>query len=502
MATEFKLPELGENIHEGDVVSVLVNPGDKIEVDQPVMEIETNKAVFEVPSSVAGVIKEVHVKAGEKAQVGQTVLTLEDVTATNPDVKLEAERVKAEPGPTVEQEVYSREGVEPYAEDQRTKVPLPQEQQYRTPQPASTVTPEERGRVAQEQQAGGQQQAAAQQQQPAPIQQLSGPQYAQTLEAVSAEPEILHTLAPAAPSTRRVAREMGVDINRVPGSGPGGRISVEDVQRFAAQTQTRQAAPAPAAPSAPPPAPAATRVPEQMPDFSKFGPVDRKPMSNVRRITAEHLSFAWTTIPHVTQYDKADITELEELRKRYAKRAEAAGGKLTVTAILIKAIVGALRAFPQFNASVDMQTNEIIYKQYYNIGVAVDTERGLLVPVIKDADKKGIVEIAVELGQMAERARNRKTTPDEMSGATFSITNLGGIGGTYFAPIVNWPEVAILGVSRSRTEPVWQDGQFVPRTMLPLSLSYDHRIIDGADGIRFLRWLVEALEQPFLIALG
>jgi pyruvate dehydrogenase E2 component (dihydrolipoamide acetyltransferase) len=225
-------------------------------------------------------------------------------------------------------------------------------------------------------------------------------------------------------------------------------------------------------------------------------------MRGVRRKTAEHLSHAWTQIPHVTQCDLADVTALEGLRKQFGARAEAAGGKLTVTAITLKVIAAALKQFPQFNAAIDVAADEIVVKKYVNVGVAVDTERGLLVPVIRDVDKKNIVELSVELQQVSERARTGKTSLDEMQGGCFTITNLGGIGGTYFTPIVNLPEVAILGMSRASMQPVWKDGQFVPRLLLPLSLSYDHRVIDGADGIRFLRFVCEALEQPFLLSLA
>jgi pyruvate dehydrogenase E2 component (dihydrolipoamide acetyltransferase) len=226
-------------------------------------------------------------------------------------------------------------------------------------------------------------------------------------------------------------------------------------------------------------------------------------MRAVRRTTAEHLSAAWATIPHVTQFDLADITGLEDLRERYAKQAEAAGGHLTVTAIAVKVVASALRVFPQFNASVDMQAGDIIYKKYVNIGVAVDTDRGLLVPVIRNADTKNIVQLSVELAQLSEKARSRKISLDEMQGGCFSISNLGGLGGTAFTPIVNLPDVAILGISRARMEPIYDKDtqQFVPRQMLPLSLSYDHRVIDGADAVRFLRWVAEAFEQPFLLAL-
>ncbi len=268
--------------------------------------------------------------------------------------------------------------------------------------------------------------------------------------------------------------------------------------------------PTDAAPSAPPPARTASTaasmastasIPGPLADFSRWGPIERQPMRAVRRKTAEHLAAAWATVPHVTQQDHADITQLEELRKQYAKEAETAGGTLTLTAIAVKVCATALKRFPQFNTSVDLTAEEIVFKKYINIGIAVDTDRGLLVPVIRDADTKSIMQLSVELAQLSERARSRKLTLEEMQGGTFSISNLGGIGGTFFTPIVNAPEVAILGISRARMEPVYESSQFVPRLMLPLSLSYDHRVIDGADGARFLRWVAEAFEQPFLLAL-
>ena len=251
-----------------------------------------------------------------------------------------------------------------------------------------------------------------------------------------------------------------------------------------------------------PPAPARAGVSlPALPDFAKWGEVERKPMSGVRRKTSEHLANAWTMIPHVTQFDKADMTVLEQIRPRYAGEVERLGGKLTVTAVLTKILAAALKKFPQFNSSIDVATNSIIYKKYVHVGIAVDTEHGLLVPVVRNADQKNILEIAVEIQKLAEKAKARKLSIDEMSGGSMSITNLGGIGGTAFTPIVNWPEVAILGLSRGAVEAVFKDGQLVPRQMLPLSLSYDHRVIDGADAIRFLRWVVEAIEQPFTVML-
>ena len=238
---------------------------------------------------------------------------------------------------------------------------------------------------------------------------------------------------------------------------------------------------------------------QPLPDFSQWGEVDVQPMRTIRRITAERMASTWATVPHVTQCDKADITELEKLRQKYAKKVEAAGGKLTITAIALKVIAAALKTFPQFNSSIDVRNDAIVMKKYVHVGVAVDTDRGLLVPVIRDVDRKNIVQLSVELAEFAAKTKSGKLSPAEMQGGSFTISNLGGIGGTYFTPIINAPEVAILGMSRSVTEPVWTGESFEPRLMMPLSLSYDHRVIDGADGIRFLRWVCEAFEQPFLL---
>jgi pyruvate dehydrogenase E2 component (dihydrolipoamide acetyltransferase) len=291
---------------------------------------------------------------------------------------------------------------------------------------------------------------------------------------------------PAAPSVRRYARELGVNIAEVSGSGPGGRIGQQDVKH---RVQTLLAGGATGRPAAPP-----------LPDFSRWGEVDVTPMSNIRRKTAEQLSASWIA-PHVTQHEKADVTALEAFRKDYGRRVEAAGGKLTITAILVKICALAIQRFPQFASSVDMANQTVIVKKYCHIGLAVDTPNGLLVPVIRDADRKSLTEIAAEMGALSKKARDKKLSLDEMAGGVFTITNLGGLGGTAFTPIVNQPEVAILGVSRGAMEPVWRDDEFVPRQMLPLSLSYDHRVIDGADGIRFLRFVAEALEQPLTVYL-
>jgi pyruvate dehydrogenase E2 component (dihydrolipoamide acetyltransferase) len=419
------------------------------------MELETDKAVVEVPSSVSGVVKEVKVKEGEKIKVGQVIFTLEG----GAPVQTESVRARNAPVEHVSGQHGARLAFQAAirAEGKTEEQALPPDQ----PQLAAPVfsMPVQLGKVA-------------------------GTEHRQPI--------------PAAPHVRRFAREVGVDIYEIKGTGPGGRISDGDVKAYA-KALLSAAATAAQAPLA------GHFAQPHLPDFAKWGKVERVSMRGVRRKTAEHLAESWNTIPHVTQHDRADITELEQLRARFAPKAEEAGGKMTVTAIALKVCAAALKVFPQFNASIDIEKEEIIYKQYINIGVAADTDRGLLVPVIRDVDKKNIVELAVELSQLSKKARDKKITPEEMQGGTFTITNLGGIGGVGFTPIVNHPEVAILGLSRSRIEPEWiqgkDGGKFEPRLILPLSLSYDHRLIDGADAARFLRWIAEAFEQPFLLSV-
>ena len=450
-SSEFKLPELGENISQGDLVRLMISSGSKVSEGQPVMELETDKAVVEVPSSVSGIVREVKVKEGEKIKVGQVIFTLEGTAspaAPSRPRTTPVEHVSGQHGARLAFQAAIR------AEGKTEEQALPPDQ---PPQSTPVFSmPVQLGKVA-------------------------GTEHRQPV--------------PAAPHVRRLAREVGVDIYEVKGSGPGGRISEEDVKAYAKAVISA----AVTASQAPPRA--GHFVQPQLPDFAKWGKIERVSMRGVRRKTAEHLAEAWNTIPHVTQHDRADITELEQLRARFAPKAEEAGGKMTVTAIALKVCAAALKVFPQFNASIDLEKEEIVYKQYINIGVAADTDRGLLVPVIRDVDKKNIVELAVELSALSKKARDKKLTPADMEGGTFTITNLGGIGGIGFTPIVNHPEVAILGLSRSRMEPEWISGKFEPRLILPLSLSYDHRLIDGADAARFLRWIAEAFEQPFLLSV-
>jgi pyruvate dehydrogenase E2 component (dihydrolipoamide acetyltransferase) len=439
----FTIPNLGDGIKGGDVLNVLVKVGDVVAKDQGVVELETDKATIEVPSSVAGTVTEVKIKKGDKVTVGQAVLTLTGGAAAP------AAQPAAQPAAAA-------------------------------PAEAPAAAPSFGGKASGAQ-AGGR----------AEVVDFSRGARPAAATAPAAPPAVdTRAPAPAAPSVRRLARQLGLDIHAVSGSGPGGRISADDVMAHAKQVITSKPAGGGVAPAI------------VLPDFAKWGPIDRQPMRAIRRKTAEHMAASWAAVPHVTQHEKADVTDLEALRQKFGKALEAQSkAKLTVTAVALKVVAAALEAFPQVNASVDMAGEAVIVKQYVHIGVAVDTDRGLLVPVIRDVDTKSVLELAAELGALAEKARAGKLSLDEMQGGCFTITNLGGIGGTSFTPIVNQPEAAILGMSRSRIEPVWQDGQFVPRLMLPLSLSYDHRIVDGADGIRFLRYVVDRLEHPFLLSL-
>ena len=463
MPNEIKLPALGENVESGTVVKVLVSVGDTVTADQPVLDLDTDKASVEVPASSAGTVKEIRVKEGETIKVGQVLLTLEEAAAeaNKPQPEAKAEETQQKP----ETEQKTEQAAEEQEQDKPASPPKPaaEKKPEAEEKPEAKEKPEEK---------------RPQRRQPEVV----------PFRKQEAEPSRREGM-PAAPAVHRMARELGVDISEVRGTGPDGRISEADVRNYARsiilnsslrKTQTG---------------------PARLQDFERWGEIERKPMNGVRRKTAEHVSQAWTSIPHVTQFDSADITELEKLRQAFAGKAEEAGGKLTITAIVLKVVTTALKVFPQFNASLDVEREEIIHKKYYNIGVAVDTDRGLLVPVIREADNKNVLELSVELTQVAEKARNRKLTAEDIQGGTFTITNIGAIGGVGFTPIINSPEVAILGISRAKQEPVVRDEQIQSRLILPLALSFDHRVIDGADAARFLRWVAEALEQPFKLTI-
>lgn len=432
MASEFKLPELGEGVETGTVSKLLVGKGDSVSEGQPILEMETDKAVAEIPANFSGTVLELKVKEGQGIKVGQTILTFE------------AGKAKAEEKPAP-------------AKEEAVKAQAPVEQAKA--QVAQSVAP------------------------------ATKPASGETRPVT------------ASPSIRRYAREQGVDLKEVPASDPSGRLTAQDIDAYLgggseapAQTVTAPAKADISQVVSPPKS--------DLPSVdTKWGPVVNEPWSAVRRKTVQHMTHCWTTIPHVTHFDKADITSLEELRAKYGKKVEAKGGKLTTLSFILKLLPEALKRFPKFNASIDLENESLILKQYFHIGVAVDTPSGLLVPVIRDCDQKSIVDISVELPQLAQKARDRKLALDDMQGGCLTVTNLGGLGGSGFTPIINAPEVAILGLSRTQIEPVWQNGQFGPRAMLPLSLSYDHRVIDGADAARFTRWVAEALEQPWHLFL-
>jgi len=455
MAQDIIVPEVSDGVTEGTVISLTVAVGDKVEADQTLLEMETDKAVVAIPSPFDGVITEIKVGEGDTVAVGAVIMVGEPAGGASPAIPDGA----AEP-----------EAQEPEAKEPEAPAPAPAPAIEPLP-PAPSAAP------------------------PAPAPDTPVDAAADLTGVRSGD-----AVAPAAPSVRRLARELGVDIYQVQGTGPAGRISEEDVRSFVRTAMQRLTGGGPAA--------AATATGEfpglhaqrPLPDFTKWGPVTVEPLSKVRQITADAMSYAWSTIPAVTQEDKADITELEAFRKEFNRKASPEG-KLTMTAILLKVCAAALDAFPQFNSSLDLARMELILKDYIHIGVAVDTPGGLLVPVIRDCDTKGIETLAVELNQTAEKTRERRISPAEMEGGTFTVSNLGGIGGTAFSPIDYAPQVAILGVSRASMEPVWIGEGFEPRLVMPLSLTYDHRVIDGADGARFLRWICAAIEEPINLVM-
>ncbi len=424
MSIEFKLQALKENVEIVEVNAIKVNLGDIVTKDQPLIEVQADKAALEVPSPAAGKITQILIKQGDQVKIGQLIFVIDPVGAG-------AAVASSSPPPV----------------PQKTPVAAPIHAPVHAPSAVLVAT----------------------------------------ATATKAAPIVLahddNKVIPAGPSTRRIARELGVDLGHVPGTGRHGRVSEDDVRSFVRGSGSNGSSGGSI--SVPP-----------LPRFEDFGTVERQPMSAIRRATARQMSLSWSIVPHVTQSDVSDITDFEAFRKSQSK-----GPKFTISAFAMKAAVVLLKEYPVFNSSIDVAGNQIIHKKFYNIGVAVDTENGLLVPVIRDVDKKSIVELAEELTSIAERARQRKLDSKDLTGGTFTITNLGGIGGTGFTPIVNYPEVAILGISRGRLEPVVHNGEIVPRLMMPLSLSYDHRVIDGAVAARFTRRLAEMLENPYQLLI-
>lgn len=437
---DIKIPQLGDGISSGTVVSILVKEGDVVKKDQTVLEMETEKAVAPIPASEGGTVSKILVKEGEKVSVGQSIMTLSGGGSTTT-----SSAAPSAPKPAASPKMPSAAASAPVYVPPTSMAAGPLNYYYQSP---SGMEP------------------------------------------------------PASPTVRKIAKDLGIDLRRVPGTEHGGRITIEDLKNYVQQLQSIAlsgggAVQAPASTSAL--KPAAEKI-----DFSKWGPVTKKEPSNLRKTIGKKMAESWNAIPHVTQFDEADITELMELRKKYVPAYEKKGANLTVTGMMLKTVVAALKKHPSFNASLDEVTGEIVYKQYYHIGIAVDTEAGLIVPVIRDVDKKSIKQLSVELAELAEKTRQRKVSVEELSGGSFTISNLGSIGGSYFTPIVNKPQVAILGVSRGVQKPVAvkteskskaMSPKIEVRTMMPLSLSYDHRVIDGADGARFMRELVQGLEN-------
>lgn len=439
---EIKVPDIGD-FESVDVIEVLVKPGDHISAEDPLITLESDKATMDVPSPKSGVVKEVLISIGDKVAEGSVVAVLNSDSNSNTPPEDSATTIP-NTASVSESEIKPSE-----AEPPSKSLPAPAEKS--TPAPQNEL--------------------------PVPSVKTGGPR-TPTETGQSSSP-----LPHASPAVRRFARELGVDLSQVKGSGPRERILEEDVQGFVKHAISHNTGSQIGLP----------KLPDI--DFGKWGSIDLQPLSRIKKIAGKHLHQAWSSIPHVTHHDETDITDLEAFRKSLKIENEGSGIRITLLAFIIKAVVNALKAFPTFNASLSTNGENLILKNYFNIGVAVDTDDGLVVPVIKEVDQKGVLEIAKLLGDLSERARSGKLKSDELQGGCFSISSLGGIGGMSFTPIVNMPEVAILGLTKARIKPVWNGTEFSPRLMLPLDLSYDHRVIDGAEAARFTAHLVQVLED-------
>jgi pyruvate dehydrogenase E2 component (dihydrolipoamide acetyltransferase) len=456
------VPDLGD-FKDVAVIDVLVKPGDSVQVDTPLLTVETEKATMDVPSPDAGVIEKLHVAKGSKVSSGTLIATLQLVAGASGAADVAGSAASAAAAPAAPKAAAPKAAAPKSAASQTapataTTTAAPSAAKAAPAEPAATPAP-----------------AVAPPAAPAPA----------TAAAIAADGEASFAGAHAGPSVRRFARELGVDLGRVKGTGQKGRITDADVKAFVKSLMVPGAGLAAAG---------GTALPKvTVPDFAQFGPIDIKPIGRVQRISGARLHASWVNLPHVTQFDEADITDLEATRRALKSKADSAGIKLTTLAFVVRACVKALQQFPLFNSSIDASGDNLVFKKYIHIGFAADTPNGLLVPVIRDADRKDIYEIARALAELSAKARGGKLTAAEMQGGSFTISSLGGIGGTAFTPIINAPEVAILGVSRASVKPVYRDEALVPRTILPLSLSYDHRVVDGANGVRFTSFLVKTL---------
>ena len=454
------LPDLGEDIEEADVLQIYVAVGDLIALEQPLVEIETEKATLDLPSSVAGTVTEIHVRVGDTIRPGDPVLSVD--AAVGSGTNASSNETAASPPPTTPTE-------SPPSPPQLTPADATDSDQVMplSPDPPSP---------------------SAEENHPSPILHVSPAAPAPLVEGDLESRPVF-----ASPSVRRFAREIGVDIRGVRGSGPGGRIDQADIKRHARET-----------PEQSPSLGHTALTPGPLPDFSEFGTVERVPMSRLRRTIKRNMSVSWHEVPHVTLFHTADVTELEQVRRDYRDRAEQEGGRLTITAILLKITAAALKAHPHVNSSIDAENDELVLKHYVHLGVAVDTPRGLVVPVIRDVDDKNIIQISVELTDISERARSGDLGLQDFRGSSFTVTNLGGMGTGHFTPIIHHPNTAILGIGRAERRPVWSEAidNWEPRSILPLSFTFDHRVMDGADGARFMTWIADVIRQPLVLALG
>src|SRR6266850_97707 len=459
MSRPFALPDLGEGLTEAEIIKVLVREGDVISEDSPLLEVETDKATVEIPSPFSGRVAGIHVQPGQTVKVGHVLVTFDDAAVVTTG------RGGGGGRPNPENNDGFRQA--PPASPPR-----------REPAVAADASPSSRSAITQ-----GRGTA-------------SGTATGSSGASSGANGAGRAGPVPATPATRRLARELGVDLGSVRATGPGGRVTDDDVRAAGGGAERRAGATAEPAPERAARPLKTIGVEPALPRFEQWGPVEREPLSHLRRTIAERMTLSATVVPHVTHFDRVDVTELEAIIRRNVEAARERGLVLTLTSFLLKAAALALREHPTFNASLDAAAGELIVKRYCHLGVAVATERGLIVPVIRDVDKKPLVELQRELATLAQRVREGKATLEDLRGGTFTITNLGALGGTGAIPIINYPEVAILGVSRAREEAVVQDGRIVPRRLLPISLTFDHRVADGADGARFAAAIVRRLERP------
>lgn len=479
MKKEIKIPDIAESVETGLVAGILVSVGDKIDKDQALVEIETDKATTDIPSPYAGVVEEIKVSEGDEVKVNEVIMIIETEGKGEEDV--DADEDEDGDGDKKEDEQASNDKK---SKKEKSKSAKKEEQVGDSEDEPEDSEDDEDEKEQEEEDESSEEKEASDE--PREDEEEEDEESKKDKKKDSAD-------LPASPSVRRLAREKDVDLSMVKGTGPGDRITAEDVNKYAEQDDAdEQDEKADKKKDA-------KDKGKKSPDFAKWGLISVEPMSRIRKLTATNVQQAWQTIPHVTQFDEADITNLENFRLNNQDKITKAGGKLTVTALLLKIVGFALQKFPQFNASLDEANDQIIYKHYYHVGIAVDTEQGLLVPVVRDVNKKSLIDISVELNELAEKARDKKISSDEMQGGSFTISNLGGIGGTGFTPIVYAPQVAILGVARSKYQQVLVDDEFQKRLVIPLSLSYDHRVIDGADGARFLRWICQVIEDPYAI---